>query len=444
MPFSLSSWSSSPSSPNATNTNTNTNTALTTAAAVLGTTYAVHRYWQIRRLKRRLGNFPASTPWILPFSLDLVHAIRCGAGLETFLDQRRAALQSNNFYLRLPGMQRPTLVVTSPEDQAELLRKEGKLQFVVDMPDTLNDTHGPGSMQNLHGPRHNFYRKVFASLLSPAALGSFTPYFFQAFAPMWTDLEEQSSSSSSSSSDDESLGNQVKICDAICKTQFFLMAKILYGMTPDNIPMDILLQMRDDFEAQLVGHFAPRNSAAHRKAKEGSQRIHAILSDMFGKVLEERRTMVRQQQEDDDEEEEGKEGRDGEEKKDDKTNSNGKEEDPQLKIGSAMETTADALIREGVDGDPKVIGETIDNLDLLLEASHGTTKDMTTNTLYYLNHPDNADKLRKLREEAKLFVGGTGGDEAFPTYAQLRGEMPYAEASIKEAVRLGPIISGVT
>ena len=138
-------------------------------------------------------------------------------------------------------------------------------------------------------------------------------------------------------------------------------------------------------------------------------------------------------------------GRCGEEKKDDVTGSN--QEELQLKIGSAMETIADALIREGMDGDPEVLGETIDNLDLLLEASHGTTKDMTTNTLYYLNHPDNADKLQRLREEAKAFVvgdTGTADEEVFPTFAQLKNEMPYAEASIKEAMRLAPIISGVT
>ena len=67
-------------------------------------------------------------------------------------------------------------------------------------------------------------------------------------------------------------------------------------MTPDNTPMDTLLQMRDDFEAQLRGHFAPRNSVTHKRAKEGSQRIHAILADMFGKVLEERRTLRRRKE----------------------------------------------------------------------------------------------------------------------------------------------------
>eukprot|EP00986_Skeletonema_menzelii_P019261 scaffold27379_cov171-Skeletonema_menzelii.AAC.1 len=59
------------------------------------------------------------------------------------------ALKSDTFYMKFPGINE-SLVVTNPRDQAEVMRKEGKLNFVVDMPDTLDDTHGPGSLQALH------------------------------------------------------------------------------------------------------------------------------------------------------------------------------------------------------------------------------------------------------------------------------------------------------
>lgn len=316
------------------------------------------------------------------------------------------ALKSDTFYLRIPGINE-TLVVTNPKDQAEVMRKEGKLNFIVDMPDTLNDTHGPGSLQALHGAKHNFFRKIFASILHPSALESFTPYLHEAFNNMWKEIEEECSSNAS---------DTVVIQDAVCKAQFFLMAKILYGMTPQNTSMEVMLQLREDFEAQLEGHFSLRSSAKFKKAKEGSERIHKILADKFDSVLKERRALYQQDTSD-------------EEKKEDSKANHGN-------IGNAMEVVADALLREGVDTDPKVLSETIDNLDLLLEASHGTTMTVTTNTLYYLNLPGNKDKLDKLRSEMKQL-------RSDPSYTQMKTNMTYADAVIKESMRLCPIIVSI-
>ena len=319
----------------------------------------------------------------------------------------KQALKSDTFYLRFPGVNE-ALVVTNPKDQAEVMRKEGKLNFIVDMPDTLNDTHGPGSLQALHGTKHNFFRKIFASILHPSALESFTPYLHQAFTNMWKELEDECSSNSS---------DTVVIQDAVCRAQFFLMAKILYGMTPDNTSMDIMLQLRDDFEAQLEGHFSPRGSDKFKKAKAGSERIHKILTDKFDSVLKERRALYQQ------------DNCDEEKKEDSKANG--------ANIGNAMEVVADALLKEGVDTDPNVLSDTIDNLNLLLEASHGTTMTVTTNTLYFLNLPENKDKLDKLRSEMKDL-------RSEPSYTQLKNNMTYADAVIKESMRLMPIVVSIT
>ena len=286
--------------------------ALTTAAVVIGTSLGLYRYFKIRRDRVRLGNFPSSTPFFFP-SVDLLYAIRAGA-IEKFVANRRDALKSNCFYMRFPGMGVPSLCITDPKDQAELLRKEGKLNFTVAVAGAglMDHTHGPGSLQAISGKQHNFYRKIFASLLSPVSLKSFIPHLFDAFTKMWADLEEQCLSNKDT---------HVIIQDAICKAQFFLMCKILYGMTPENTPMDIMMQMRDDFEAQLEGHFAPPFSAKYKKAKEGSQRIHAILRERFQAVVEKRRSVAQCN------EEEKKESED-----------NQKYED----VGNAMETVADA------------------------------------------------------------------------------------------------------
>lgn len=345
--------------------------SLATAAAVCAT-LAAHIFHVLRRRRHsRRGNFPSSTPWFLP-SIDLLHAIRAGT-LDKFFANRRAALKSDCYYTRIPGFGE-SLCITNPKDQAELLRKEGKLKFSVVVPDTMLDTHGPGSLQVLSGEKHNFYRKIFASLLSPMALESFTPYLFEAFTGMWAELDEQCQKST----------DPVTIRDAICKAQFFLMAKVLYGMTPENTSMNLLMQMRDDFESQLQGHFASPSSAKFLKAKEASQRLHKILANKFDAVLEARRSLLRNNE------------RGGEEKKEDIGDGN-----EEHFVGNAMESIADALLKDGVDRDPQVIANIIDNLDLLLEASHGTTMDVTTSTLYFLNHPDNRDKLQNLREEMK-------------------------------------------
>ncbi|VEU37415.1 unnamed protein product [Pseudo-nitzschia multistriata] len=377
---------------------------LAAVVTVIGSTLALNRYFRIQRDRKRLGNFPSSTPSFLP-SFDLLHAIRAGT-LEKFVESRKKALGSDCFYIRLPGMARHTLCIINPEDHAEVLRKERKLKLIVDLPDTLNETHGPGSLQALSGNQHNFYRKIFASLLSPAALESFTPFLFDAFSQMWADLEEKSVEGES----------PVVIQDAICRTQFFLMSKVLYGMTPESTSMDMILQMRDDFEAQLEGHFAPRMSAKFKLAKEGSKRIHDVLRKKFELILEERRHLF--------------ESSNGEEKKD--------YDDKNIMIGNAMESVADALLKEGADRDLKVLDETIDNFDLLLEASHGTTMTMTTTAMYYLNIAENSVHLQNLREEANSF-----GSDHFPTFANLKSDMPYAEGVIKEALRLAPFTVGL-
>lgn len=229
----------------------------------------------------------------------------------------------------------PTLVITKPADYEEIMQKEGKLNLCVALPDTIKATNGPGNLQMLSGTRHNFLRKIFAKLLHPATLERFLPYFYEEFTKMWAKLEETD--------------GEVIIQDAICEAQFFLMAKILYGMTCENTDMNTLKQLRKDFELQLKGHFANPKSKAHLDAKEASQRIRLVLNPRFDAVLEKRCEMIANESPSD---------LDGV---------------ADLPVGNAMESIADALLKDNVHNDEQIRSDVYDNLNLLLEASHGTT-----------------------------------------------------------------------
>ena len=374
--------------------------AVTTAVVAL---VGVHTAQQ-RKLTRKLGRFPRSSPWFFPH-LDLFRAIRAGFG-PTLIISRRAAL-GDIFYLGpFPGMKRSLLTICKPEDQAELMKKEGRMKLYAQMPDEMLATHGPGNMQIQSGKNHQFLRKIFSSLLSPTALESFVPYIVGAFTKLWTDLETKSKESD----------HPINIQDAICDAQFTLMCKLFFGLTPDADDAD-LAQMRRDFEAQMDSHFKPASSPIYKNGVEAANRIHIFLSKQFDSVLEERRKIHQSDH-------------NAEEKKDDSG------EGSMPKIGNALESIADALLRDGVANDPKAISDVKDNLNLLLEASHGTTMTITTSTMYFLNRTDNVDALDNLRQEVANLEDAS--------YSTLRGEMPYAESCIKEAMRLAPIVGGVS
>ena len=358
---------------------------------------------QQRKLTKRLGRFPRSSPWFFPY-LDLFRAIRAGFGPKLIISRRKAL--GDIFYLGpFPGMERPLLAICNPDDQAELMKKEGRMKLYAQMPDEMLATHGPGNMQIQFGKRHQFLRKIFSSLLSPTALELFVPHIVEAFTKLWCDLETKSKDSE----------HPINIQDAICDAQFTLMCRLFFGLIPDGDDAD-LAQLRDDFEAQMDSHFKPASSPIYKKGVEAANRIHEFLSKRFDSVLEERRKVYQPDHI-------------TEEKKDDS-------ETKMPKVGNALETIADALLRDGCANDPKAISDVKDNLNLLLEASHGTTMTITASTMYFLNKSGNAAALDKLREEV--------ANLDCTSYATLRGEMPYAEGCIKEAMRFAPIVGGVS
>jgi cytochrome P450 len=325
--------------------------ALATTLIVTASTIAAYEYYKWSSQRKRLGAFPTSSPWFMPFA-DLVRLIRAGT-FEQFVKDRKAALKSDAFYMHLLGFsQQPTLVVTDPADFVDIMQKEGKLNLCVQMPDTVMATHGPGNLQLLSGVRHNFLRKMFAQLLHPNTLERFLPYFYEEFTKMWAKLDRAD--------------GEVIIQDAICEAQFFLMAKILYGMTPENTDLGVMRQLQNDFDLQMKGHFASPKSKTFRDAKEASQSIRRVLNPMFDAVLEKRRRLIQSG---------------------DFVN---EATHADLPVGNAMESIADALLKDNVQDDEQIKSDVYDNLNLLLEASHGTTSEL----LCPIYHDVRADKTK--------------------------------------------------
>ena len=383
-------------------------TSLIAVITIVGT-YEVLRHLR-KNNQQELGNFKRSSPsWNLLG--DTLWLIRFGGSFSKFVNHRKKALTADDFYVYLTGFtKQPGLVVTRPEDQAEIMKKEGKLKFHVEMPDTIKQTHGPGNMQMISGQEHQFLRKIFTSILSPSALESFVPIILNTFEKMWVELEQKSANVKSGVDD------PIIIQDAICTAQFFLMCKLLYGLEPSTASLEaVLASLRMDFELQLHSHFQPPKSSKFQKGLAASKRIRTFLSERFHKTLEERRELFLAQR-------------------------NGKKVniDRQLPvIGNALESIADALLKDGVDTDSKVLSDVLDNLNLLLEASHGTTMTITTSTLYFLNRKENAKQLEKLYQE----MADHGNQK--PSLDTLKSEMPYAEGCIKEAMRLAPLIGQI-
>ena len=128
--------------------------------------------------QQKLGNFKRSSPsWNLLLS-DTSCLIRFGGSFAKFVNHRKKALAAEDFYVYFTGAKQPGLVITRPEDQAEIMKKEGKLKFYLELPDTIKQTHGPGNMQMISGQEHQFLRKILTNILSPSAMESFVPIIF--------------------------------------------------------------------------------------------------------------------------------------------------------------------------------------------------------------------------------------------------------------------------
>eukprot|EP00980_Cylindrotheca_fusiformis_P014186 scaffold3725_cov114-Cylindrotheca_fusiformis.AAC.3 len=296
----------------------------------------------------------------------------------------------------------PVLVVTHPDDQMAVLRKERELELVVSFPDTAMAIHGERNLHN-HGigPTHAALRKLISSLLSPKYLEYFTASMVEAFSKMWNDLEQKN--------------EEVHIQTVIQDTQLKLMSKLLYGFDPEN-EKDLLAQFLDDFVLTDRALFAfGTNSADFQAGKAAKDRIFQVLSDKFDKIFQERLELAG-------------------------NNGSSKDKDSAT-FKNALEQIADALIESGCTGknddNPGGVSykDAVGNLYLLLEASQGTTMQVTTSLVYWLSHSSNVKCKERLVEEANKL-----GE---PSYENLKNNFPYAHGCIQETMRLCPVVGSV-
>lgn len=357
---------------------------------------------------RRKQGVPSSTrrmaPWYFPGPLDVIPVMWYGKGLPYYIRKRRKITGSSIFTLDflelIPKVRRgPYVIITNPDDILKINSQQRKLGMVVAVPETVTMIHGKGNLQSLAGAKHAFHRKIFSSLLSPQALEGFCPHIIEAFERMWDQLSATA-------------GTPIVCRDVIQRTQFFLMAKILYGIdgsTPESPERDLAEHLQQNFRLEDEALFALPSSKQFQKGYKAAQENKTILWDRFLAVLETER----------------------------KSPSGTATETTH---GNSFQAIARSLVESGQADVPETLTEVKDNLLLLLEASHGTTMNMTTSLMYLLNHSDNHLSLAKLREEA---VGSTEKNDYYVTLAHIRHEMPFADACINETMRLVPIIGTV-
>jgi len=230
----------------------------------------------------------------------------------------------------------------------------------------------------------------------------------QHFDELWKSLETRSSRL-----DDEN--GTIKIRAAIQDAQLKLMCSIFYGMefeTDDEKKR--FKQFAEDFVLCAKGFFPPggkeKKSIEFQEGMKAKKRITKVLNERFDRIYEDRLRVLEQ---------------------------SGQEEQ-ENKAGNAMETIADELIKsQGKNKEGFISYEVArNNLFLRLEASQGTTQQVTSNMMYFLNHPDNKQSLDMIRNEVAKIES--------PTYEHLKSNMQYGDACIKEALRLATFVGGVS
>mmetsp|Transcript_27354 Transcript_27354/g.55965 ORF Transcript_27354/g.55965 Transcript_27354/m.55965 type:complete len:569 (-) Transcript_27354:210-1916(-) len=366
------------------------------------------------------ASLPRLAPWYFFGPLDFLPLFMNGDGLAGYLRERRKVLGRFTFriscfeYLNISHQKSPYVVVSHVDDISKVYAQQRKLDLAVALPETVVLIHGKGGLQQLQGAKHFFHRKLFASLLTPRTLEGFTPQILTAFDRMWRELDATSAADSSTSL-------SIVLRDVVRKTQFFLMSKILYGIdgaTPTSPERALAEQLQVNFELEDAALFASAGSSTFTEGLQASRQTRAILWQRFLMVLQ----RVKE-----------------ESKVSQSTSSCNEEHKGQMVVGNAFQAIALALVESGKVNDPETLQEIQDNLLFLLEASHGTTMHITTSMLYFLNHPDNAECLDKIRTEVQQLLKSCNS----PSVTDIKHSMPYGDACINETMRMAPIVGSV-
>ncbi|CAK0806134.1 unnamed protein product [Prorocentrum cordatum] len=362
---------------------------------IAGVTAALAALAVFRRRRRANGKKPpASDPSGL---IDCCRFIRAGS-LSVFFAQRRGVL-GDTFTLTFPLK---GVVFTNVDDIIAVTALENRLNMSIKMPPAYEALHGQ-DLQLSKGSAHKIWRRTFNAVVSPRALGSYLPRIISAFGAMWTSLAALG-------------GEEVVLRDHIRRAQLRVMADILFGITFAGPGGEEAFQKLDrDFEQEVGALFAlPLNipGTTFHKGMKAARRIRGLLATRF---KEESQRLSNS---------------------DVPVTVQGKERPLRNAIDAVIEMlrSSDPEVRKLGDDEALIVN----NLLLLLEASHGTTMYATTALMAELHRPENADALAQLREEvAAMTSSGATLD------LQAVGSMEYAGACINEILRLYPFAGGI-
>jgi cytochrome P450 len=195
-------------------------------------------------------------------------------------------------------------------------------------------------------------------------------------------------------------------------------SKFLYGIDVDVEP-ELADQLQVNFEHEDAALFSSKGSKTFKKGLESSKKSRTVLWGRFETILE-----------------------------DCKKKKNARDEQATVSssspgVGNAFHAIAEALVESGKADDTETLDVVQDNLLLLLEASHGTTMNVTTSLMYFLNHPDNRDCLERVRKEVQKVSAAASTGNGHPSLSDLKHKMPYCDACINEAMRICPFAGSV-
>jgi cytochrome P450 len=349
----------------------------------------------LRRRRRADGKKPpASDP---SGFVDLCRLIRAGS-LGVFYAQRRSVL-GDTFSVTFPSK---GVVFTNVDDVIAITALENRLNMSIKMPPAYEALHGQ-DLQLTKGSAHKIWRRTLSAVVSPRALESYLPRIVDAFGDMWISLAALG-------------GEEVVLRDHIRRAQLRVMADILFGITFEGIDGEAEFQKLDeDFEQEVDALFAlPLNIPGTKfyKGMKAARRIRELLATRFKEELQRFSSS-------------------------DVAATVKSKERP---LRNAIEAVVEML--RSSDPEVRKIGNdetlVVNNLLLLLEASHGTTMYATSALLAELHRPENVDALAQLREEvAAVTSSGASLD------VKSVGSMTYASACINEILRLYPFAGSI-
>ena len=392
-----------------------------------------------------MHDIPSAVPMI--FQIPIIEAIylvaNYGFNLRNMLRSTRKKLKTNIF--KLPNLMAlgpgEVIAVVHPAEQEKIYKKEKLLELKVSLPESTILIDGEDNLQNLTvGNTHSAVRKIYSSILSPRSLESFIPYAISYFDQMWKDLESMSQQQEEEEFDKKGSNNNngsskslphLRIVIRDC--QLKLMCQILFGFTYETEDdQEQFAQFCHDFELCEAALFsASLKSQQFKKGYAARERITKVLYDRFDRIYNERLELFR--------------GVDGE------RNKEVVQKRESSSVGNALITIADSLIKDSLTGSKndngdipksKLFDVARGNLYLLLEASHATTMQITTAMMYFLNHPDNTDTLKSVRNELSQ-LKSDDNPSIVPNYEFFKTKMKFGDACINEALRLAPIVGNV-